>query len=224
MITFLIAWSPAWLEKVPNFVIPLLDSLFFSTLFTRYQEEPVSTFLKTGKSFSLWRMTGVSIIGAAITVILAFGTVILTDDTASKTFGHSGNEIVYHSSEVSENEVEKLGNILSAVELFTDSSQMSIVLHKSGADYELFFIFDESNKSAVIDSSTIEYFEKLRNEVQKFYPYNNIIVNLSVSYPTVLRRIAGFSDEVAEKTAHNIPSYISLDGARDIHWWISVEI
>lgn len=81
---------------------------------------------------------------------------------------------------------------------------MSIVLHKSETDYELFFIFDESNKSAVIDSSTIEYFEKLRNEVQKFYPYNNIIVNLSVSYPTVLRRIAGFSDEVAEKTAHTV--------------------
>ncbi len=68
------------IEKVPKLLIPILYSVIAQAFVKRFQGTLIKNHLETGgQVFSVWRSVAIGIIGLAITFIILFLAILLTD-------------------------------------------------------------------------------------------------------------------------------------------------
>ena len=197
----LIIMDPPWLESVPQPVIPWIYLAALVLVFKKFQESRINEFKSAGNVYSLWRATGIGMLGLVITLFPIVGIAYWADDTTIQTFGDSRHEIAFHSRTVQSEQVMKLGSVLEQIGVFTDSNSVSIFFENKDDEYIIFFLVVESWTS---DSDGVNYMTALRDEIQKFYPNNKIVITIGVEYPKVLLRIDGKSSGIAEKPAYNM--------------------
>ena len=74
------AFYASGLEKVPNYVIPLLYTGIAQFLIQRFQGNAIKTHVeKGGQLYSAWRGVGVGLIGCVVLLTVIYLTVLLTD-------------------------------------------------------------------------------------------------------------------------------------------------
>ena len=179
--------------KIPNQLIPIIYTGITYYLVKHFQEQSIRVHLGSGgQHFNWWRTIGVSLIGLAITFSIFFVAVYFSVSatntaTSSKTYGITKNEIDYDKSNISESEVDGLAYGLTHIAFFDQASTKFVFAKKNGKDYELYFSCDRSIKNNAI---ALNWFGKLRTNMQVLYPNSKIVFNLVVdNLDNVVKRL-----------------------------------
>lgn len=179
--------------NIPNVIFPLIYMSITSYLVKIHQEQKIKEHLhQGGEKYNWWRTIAISIIGCIITVgpVVAIGLATeaangrLTEST--KNYGTMGHEIMYQNN-INENEVDRIADALTKEAFFDDTFKKYVYLEKIDDNYEISISCTESIK---FDLAASDSFVQLRNNMQKSFPNNKIILKLVVdNLDNVAKRI-----------------------------------
>jgi hypothetical protein len=168
------------LEKIPNQIFPLFNAVLVFLVAEKIQGKSIKLHLSEGgKTFSGWRSFGVSVFWTVITVGGVFAYAYLSDPVLSsthKTYGKLSHEIHYPPTTVPETEVDAMAHALTEAGFFDQEQQKFVFLQKANATYTVSIPLVAD---AWLDTEVIDYFAYIRADVQKLYPANPVILNLS---------------------------------------------
>jgi len=177
--------------KIPNQIIPLIYTYIAYYIAKHYQEQKISEHIKNGgEFFSWWRTIGISIIGLLIIVGLAIGIYVFSDlatnSENTKKYGVMNNEIVFDNS-INVAEVDKIAIAFEKTTFYDNTVTKFAYLKKIGANYEISL---SCNKLIENEKEAQEPYIQLRNDMQKLFPNNKIVINLVVDdLDNVVKRI-----------------------------------
>lgn len=165
--------------KIPNILIPLICAGIASYFVQRYQRSSLNAHIEVGGPAYHWsRVLGISLVGTAITVLPFAGIVYLTDPIAtadSKTYGRLQHEILFDKDNISEHEVDRMAEGLRNATFFDEVQRKSIYLQKEKRRYVLVIPVIEQ---AWEDPEAIGFFDGLREDLQREFPGNKIVIDL----------------------------------------------
>lgn len=193
LLLIVISFSAPNIERVPNFVLPLLYTGIAFLLMRIFQGEKIVNHLRAGgKIHSWWRALGVSLFGMVVFSVLLFGTYFVlveieNANTATISYGASKHNISYNKNNISENEIDAVGNAMIKTGFFDDGNPWEIYVKKVGNNYE---ITAGVERSILYKPQELEFFNKQKQEIQKLFPNNKIVINLVAdSFDNVIKRI-----------------------------------
>jgi hypothetical protein len=169
------------LEYFPRQIIPLTYTVIVYFLVQHYQVADITAHIsRGGKSFNLWRTTGIGIIGAAITLALIFGIVLLTDDTtkedlSTREYGNLKHEIAFDKNNISQFEVDRIAQRLTQATFFDEEKQKYLILKKVNSTYELSIPIINS---AWENPEAVSYFQQLQKDIQFKFRDFKIVINM----------------------------------------------
>ena len=164
--------------KIPNQLIPLIYTAIVYFIVNKIQGDKIKAYTsEAGNAFSAWRSAGISLICAIVTVIPIFAYVFLTDPTinaTTKAYGNLKHEI-YFTRNVSEAEADQVATALTEIRFFDEGQQESIFLDKKGNQY---IISIPLIKDAWNEPEVVNYYDRLRADVQTFFSTSKVAINL----------------------------------------------
>ena len=169
--------------KIPNQIIPLINTAIAYYLVQHFQGQNISAHLNSGgQLFGWWRTIAVGLIGLAITIIPIIGFALFSDSidnasTSTKTFGIMKHEIAFDKNNISETEVNKIADGLTKTTFFDEAVTKYVYANKLNDKYEI--------KISVVDgiandSQALQPFIDLRTDLQTMFPNNKIVFKLVV--------------------------------------------
>lgn len=171
-------------SKIPNVVFPFIYMGIAAYLAKKFQEQKINEHLNNGgEKFNGWRTAGVSLMGCVVTTAIMlsvyFGTETVNGTLSEKTkhYGALNHEIAYQSN-INENEADKIAASLTKGIFFDDALTKYVYLEKIDNNYEIFISCNESVKT---EPEAYQPFIDLRNNMQKDFPRNKIILKLVVN-------------------------------------------
>ena len=171
------------LEKIPNFLIPLIYTSIAYALVNRFQGERIAAHIDAGGEVYSWKRTiGVGLIGLVITLVVLLGTGLVVDsianaDITSKTYGRMQHEINFDSTNIPEREVDHIAYSLRLGGFFDDEVTKYVHVEKVDNDIELYI---SVGNGAATDNTTLALFRELLKVVQERSPDHRIYLNLVV--------------------------------------------
>lgn len=169
--------------KIPNIVFPLLYMAIAAYFTKQYQETQINKHLENGgEQYGWWRTIGISIIGISVLLAAIFSIAFLTETAngglmeSTKTYGAMNHEISY-SSNINENEVDKIAEAFEKTTFFDNSITKYVYLEKIDNNYEISISCNESVKD---DALASQPFVDLRSDMQSYFPNHKIIIKLVV--------------------------------------------
>lgn len=188
-----ISFFAPYFDRVPGTFFSLVLAGITVVLVQMYQGENIKAHVSAGgRIHSWWTTLGVSLVGAVVSVLLFLGAGFVIDSIANanittKTYGTMRNEINFDQSNITESEVDALAGALDKKGFFDDQGKWYLFARKDGDVYE---ITVSVTRAAVTDKEHLEFFSRLREEVQAQFPNNKIVINLAVeNLRTVAKRI-----------------------------------
>lgn len=177
---FIIVFSLPASTKFPSKLIPLIYTGIAYALMTYYQGKRIDAHLGNGAAwFNGWRIFAVALITLAITMACVFGYLLIADPTltaSTKSYGATENIIMYHSSNATSLEVDKVAEALEQMGWFNNQKSISVYFEKEKSSYEITFaLIDQAWK----DPETVKAFLEAQAQLQKIFPANHIIIKLS---------------------------------------------
>jgi hypothetical protein len=169
--------------SIPHIVLPLIYSWIAYGLAQQLQGENISSYINSGEAiFSWWRLVGISLLGCVITVLLLFGVIYFSGDnliaaSQTKTYGVMKNEVSFDKSNTPENEVDGIADGLTKCTFFDIAVKKYVYVKKVNTNYEISI---SCAKDVTASPDNLTAFKLLRNNMQKLYPNNKIIINLVV--------------------------------------------
>ena len=170
-------------DNFPAPIIPLIYTAIAYYLVRHFQGQDIDSHLDLGgKLFSWGRTIVVGIIGTAITLIVIFGLVFLSDTVANNsvstnTYGIMKHEIAYDKSNITEEEVNLIADGLIKTSFFDGAVTKYVFAKKVDTKYELSLSVVAGLEK---DNKALQPFEDLRIDMQSLFPNNKIIFNLVV--------------------------------------------
>lgn len=187
------AFFAPYIDRIPNFLFPLIYTGIAYVLVQMYQGENINAHIRAGGQIhSWWKTLGVALIGILITLIPVVGVAYLVDAAATvnettKTYGTIKHEIVFDTSNISEAEVDAIAEGFRKGFFFDNEKQKFVYVRKVENNYEISI---SVLKSLSNDKEDLEWFVQLRNDMQTSYPNNKIIFNLVVdSLDNIIKRL-----------------------------------
>ncbi|GGH01743.1 hypothetical protein GCM10007415_42340 [Parapedobacter pyrenivorans] len=171
------------LEKIPNFIVPLVYTTIAYALVNRFQGERIEAHIDAGGEVHSWKRTiGVGLIGLVITLVALLGTGLVVDaivnaDITSKTYGRMQHEISFDTTNIPEREVDRIAYSLRLGGFFDDEVTKYVHVEKVGNDIELYISVADG---AAADNTTLTLFRGLLKVVQERSPDNRVYLNLVV--------------------------------------------
>jgi len=172
--------------EIPNYLIPCIYSGIGFGLFKHYLAEKTENFIKSGgKTYKIGNIIGISLLGALVTIIpiTIFSIMIEMKKEANietKTYGNIiQNEISYSKDNINQIEIDNIAENLKKIELFNNSSASYLFIKKNENKYEIYI---SAIKGIENEPEGIQYFENLRNELEKEYPEKKIEFMLTFDY------------------------------------------
>ncbi|NVO04110.1 MAG: hypothetical protein HXX09_15545 [Bacteroidetes bacterium] len=165
--------------KLPNQIIPLIYTGIGYFLMRHFQGEKIKAHINAnGKTYSWWRVIGISIIGL-VTIVLSIVLISFItpseDLISSKTFGKLKHEIVFNQDNISENEVNQIADGLTKMGFFDETQQKSLFVSK---DHVRFLIRIPVMDDSWNEPEAVEYFNQFRKELQRYFPNNKIVIEM----------------------------------------------
>ena len=182
ILLFAVVLFAPYVDRIPNFLIPLAYTIVASLYFQRAQGANVAAHLEAGGAVqSWWRVVGVAVVGLIVTLAVVLGTFFVSDSIANrnvttKTYGAAKHEITFDKSNVSEAEADKIADALGKADLLEGDGARYFHLKKVADDYEISFYIDKTvakNKPELLDA-----FADFRDKIQQSFPNNRIAVKL----------------------------------------------
>ncbi len=184
VIVFLIGFYAPYLDRLPNFLFVLVTAGIVVVLAQMYQGERIRRHIRAGGQIqSWWKTLGVSLAGLLATIVLFVGVAVIVTvaeelNTVTKTYGKGGHEISYNKNNISESEVDQIGDAAVKSNLFLDSSgKWYAYARKVGSDYEISLFV---NRATLTDKEYLKFLSETRGYTQASFPNNKIILNLVV--------------------------------------------
>lgn len=128
------------LEKLPSPLITSFYGLIAAILYNRFLAKEVKTAIGDGaQRASNWSVAGFTVLGLVINLLIIFGIAYSKPPFSGEKLvvGNSKHEIYYNTTTISEAEVQKLGDELIALGVFTDEVPQTVYLGSSGERYAL---------------------------------------------------------------------------------------
>jgi hypothetical protein len=139
-----------------------------------------------------FRRKAVWIIGAALIAIALYcvvGLKIFAHEviTTTKNYGKIAHQVTYDKNNISEQEVDYLATGLTKANFFDEAVVKSVYIKKVRSAVEISI----SCNAAINDNpSAVESFVHLRNDVQKQFGNNKIVINLTIdTFDNVVKRL-----------------------------------
>jgi hypothetical protein len=182
VVIFVAALTPG-LDRIPNFVF--WGAQFGLTYggYRGYLAPYVQEHLREGKPQVGWLTT---IVIALVSMAATLGTMLTVLYLAGgfgqqtfKTFGSLRHEIAYSESNISPEEVDRLGSALTSSGFFDQEQQKTVDASKDGDRYILNIYCNES----VREPEAMEYMRGFRRELQESFPSNPIVLDLVIGTP-----------------------------------------
>ncbi len=180
-----IFWIPGNIP-IPNQIIPIVYSAIAFGLFKKYQEENASKHIYNGGLVYSWgKVIVVGIIGLLITLAPIFTYVYLTDtleqaNISTKIYGETvKHEIDFDQSNISEQEIDKIGAGFVETGFFDLSIAKYIYVVKNGTKYEISI---SSIQGIEKDEDALKEFGTLRNQMDGYLPNKKVEFKLVVDY------------------------------------------
>ena len=184
---------PENIKIVNPIILLILIAAFVWYLAVRFQGQNITAHINSGGLIHSWlRTIGVALAGLAATLILMFGLALLLDSftktsVTAKTYGLMKNEIAYDMKNISEMEVDEIGDALTNASYFNESVTKYVYAKKLKDGYELSLAISED---LLKDTKEMELFQKLKIDMQKNFTDKTININLVIgSLNNVVRRI-----------------------------------
>lgn len=137
-----------------------------------------------GKLFGRGRIIGISLLGGLIAAIPFFGAAYLAEGVfntqAAKTYGTLNHEVQFDKNNITEAEVDKIADALTKTTFFDREKQKFVDVKKVDGGYELNIYCSETIKK---DRGAVDWFVKLRGDMQKLFPSDKIVINLMIGTP-----------------------------------------
>ncbi|MFZ1676847.1 MAG: hypothetical protein WAT91_06220, partial [Saprospiraceae bacterium] len=169
------------MENFPRQIIPLSYTIIVYFLVQHYQGTDIIAHISSGgKSFNLWRTTGIGIIGAAITLLLILVIVFITarpaeNNLSSSEYGNLKHEIDFDKNNISQFEVDRIANRLTQATFFDEEKQKYIILKKVDSTYEISIPIINS---AWEDPEAVSFFQQLQKDLQSKFRDYRIVINM----------------------------------------------
>lgn len=174
-----------YIDRIPQWAIPLVYTGMAFVLMRLYQGEKVAAHVRAGGQIqSWWRTLGVSLVIAVISFVPFIGAAVLADmvknaNVVYKNYGAAGHEIGFDKTNLAESEVDALAAGFEQFGFFNDgkNGKWFVYVRKIENRYEISVSVD---KSAAHNPQNVKFFARLRDEMQALFPNNKIILNLIV--------------------------------------------
>jgi len=169
------------MENFPRQIIPLGYTIIVYFLVHHYQGADIVAHISGGgKSFNFWRTIGIGIIGAAITLLLIFVIVFITERPSenilsTREYGNLKHEIDYDKNNISQFEVDRIASRLTQTTFFDEEKQKYIILKKVDSTYEISIPIINS---AWEDPEAVSYFQQLQKDLQSKFRDYSIVINM----------------------------------------------
>jgi hypothetical protein len=179
-------------DKVPRQVIPLIYTWIAYYLVKHYQGANINAHINAaGKVYNWWRTLGIALIGLLITLTAVFSVVYFSDKATNnetvKTYGVLQHEIHFDKSNISEKTIDKIAEGLTVNTFFDSAQKKEVYVKLIGRNYELSIPCDQSIMS---HPEIIAVLAQLRDNMQKMFPANKIVLNLvGDSLDNVIKRL-----------------------------------
>jgi len=180
--------------KIPNWIIPLINVIIVSFLVQHFQRQNISAHIASGgQLFGWWRSTAVTLIGGTITIIflsiclLLFSGSIINTLTSTKTYGSMKHEIIFVKENITEREVDKIANGLTTAAFFDNAVPKAVFVKRENNTYDLSVPVLAGTEN---NHQVLQQYVGLRDDLQKLFPNNRIVLNLTVDDTNnVIRRL-----------------------------------
>lgn len=182
ILIFTIGFFAPFVDKIPNYLFPLVYSGITYYLMRIYQGEKIENHINTnGKIYSWWNVVTVSIIGGVLTLAIGLGIIYLSggfsDSTTYKYYGNLKHEIGFDENNVSESDIDKIADVFKKQQFFDNELQKFIYVKKFENTYEISIYCNNSIKN---NSDGINWFIDSKNNLQKSFPNNKIVYILVI--------------------------------------------
>ena len=133
----------------------------------------------------------VCLLGGLITVALAFGVSFLytlaTQNVVLKNYGILKHEIGYDPGNITVEEVDRIAEALTSAIYFDSESKKTVDVTKEDERYEVFLYCADTVRN---NREAFEVYADLRNDVQKSFPDNKVVINLVINtHDNVVKRL-----------------------------------
>ncbi len=166
-------------DKVPRLLIPFIYTGIVYFLIKKLQKGNVAHYVQEGGAvYSWWRTLGIALIGVLATLLVFVGVAHYADPSAyytTKTYGVQQHEINFYRNNIPEKEVDQIANALTQATFFDDELKKSVFVQKDQGNYEISIVVVNGVGS---DPNIVTPFSQLRDNVQLFFPFNKVIINL----------------------------------------------
>jgi hypothetical protein len=168
---------------VLNPVVLLIIAVIVWFLAVRFQGKNISAHISSGgQLYNWWRTLAVALASLAVTIIFILGIALLLDvftksSVTFKTYGVMKNEIAFDKNNLSEIEVDELGDAFINASYFNESGTKFVFAKKLKEGFELSLAVPDS---LAVDSTAMRLFRKLKIDMQGSFPDKKIGVNLVV--------------------------------------------
>lgn len=192
LLLFIATISIPFLERLPPIVFSAAFAWTIYFTVQHYLSERMSAHFKAGgKKTGLGKVILVCVLGGLITVALAFGTSYLytlaTQNLVIKNYGALQHEIGYDPGNITVEEVDRIAAALTSAAYFDSEAKTTVDVTKEDGRYELFLYCTDSVRN---NREAFEAYADLRNDVQKSFPDNKIVVNLVINtQDNVIKRL-----------------------------------
>ncbi|RPH26458.1 MAG: hypothetical protein EHM93_19605 [Bacteroidales bacterium] len=171
------------IEKVPNYLIPLLYTSLAYFLAQYYQGEKIKAFISNGGLTYKWsRALVIGLIGAIIIILPIIVFTFLTTTVSSlavtsKTYGTMKHEIAYDKTNISEIEIDNVASGFIQTGFFDLAETKYTFVKKKNNIYEVSI---SCNNTVSETPEALEPFIQLKKDMQKLFPSKKIVFNLVV--------------------------------------------
>jgi len=190
---FYISIFAPFIDRMPNFIIPLIYTGMAYLLVRIYQGEKIIDFIRSGgKIHSWWKTLGVALLGLAISSGLYLGTFLVVEairnaNVITKNYGTSKHNISFDKTNVQESEIDAIADGFTKTNLFDNGQPWYIFVQKVENNYEIAL---STEKSVLKNPENLEFFIQQRKDLQALFPDNKIVFNLiAETFDNVIKRI-----------------------------------
>lgn len=185
IVVFVIAFSIPENVNIPNQLIPLVYTGIAYFLVVHFQGDKIREHLDSGgKSHSWWRIIGVSLIGLIVTTLPILGYAFFSNSasgfsTETRTYGIMKHEIAFDGDNITASEIDDIATGFKKTTYFDNAVTKYVYAKEENGSYILYLSVVDGIEN---DSYALAPFIQLREDMQKEFPNNKIIINLVVDY------------------------------------------
>jgi hypothetical protein len=180
-----------FVEKIPPIAFSGAAFVVIHQMINYYLAERMDAhFQAGGERAGIGKIILVCVIAVIVTVGLAFVGVFYFTSSPNgviKNYGTLQHEIGYDPDNIAVEEIDRRAKALTSATYFDSEVKKIVDVTKEEGKYELFLYCADSVRD---NSEAFEIFADLRNNVQKSFPDNKIVINLVVdTQDNVVKRL-----------------------------------